>query len=165
MRAESIILVLQDLNSDQRNGFYLETLSESVDFGIFDSIIESKATYGKAPNRNYHFYLVKDDTGKYIAAVYVMSEDMHWVVLPENRRKGVLIKPLTEVIIPHLFNEQDEIKISIDRQLGDEHFEASDRIALKAGFVKFKDERDIAEYRICKGCTSFVPQLTETHTG
>ena len=151
MKEETIISVINDMNAKRKNAFTLKSLSGNVDLSIHTSIIDPNTTYQSRAGRTYRFYLIKDPKGKYVVAVYDMGGDLHWVVLPKQRRKGYLVKPLKEVIIPHLFRDQEEIKISIIKEIGKELFTASERIALKVGFVQINEDSEMREYIVKHG--------------
>jgi hypothetical protein len=148
MTEQTIISVIKDMNGKQENEFLLEPLSGNVDFTIHTSINDPNLTYQRHSGRLYRFYLIKNQNGKYVAAVYNMGGDLHWVVLPKYRKKGHLIKPLKEVIIPHLFRDQDEIKVSVIKEIGEEMFQASEKIALRVGFILVNEDGERKEYSL-----------------
>lgn len=75
-----------------------------------------------------------------------MVTDLHWVILPEHRKKGYLTIALKEAIIPYLFNiaEREELKISINElEISKKNYDASMRTALNIGFKKIDDKNFI----------------------
>lgn len=91
------------------------------------------------------FFLIKNQGGKYVAAVYGLNK-FHWYTLYEERRKGYLSKALRDLIIPFLWgpNRQeihDPFEISISRGIGPKNFESSFCLAKSLGF-KVDEEND-----------------------
>ncbi|HTE27057.1 hypothetical protein [Flavitalea sp.] len=148
MTTETILSVLVDLNNLKKSHFKSTRVSADVEYGIFSSIHRMKSQPGGS--RTYPFYLIKNNGGTYVAAIYEMMEDLHWAVLPEHRRQGCLIKPLQESIIPHLLQDREIMTISINPEIGIEEAAASEKIATKIGFKKFKEEGGETFYRILK---------------
>jgi len=146
MTTEMIIEILNDLNGAKRGIFESTKISTDVEYALFSKLpVKTAAPPG---SRLYPFYFVKNDDGTNVAAVYVMQEDLHWVVLPEYRNQGILIGPLKKSIIPHLLQESDEIFITIDPlDIGEEAAAASKKIAEKVGFEMVKKERDVSYFR------------------
>ena len=95
---------------------FIRHLSESVFVAkvwakqpcVTDSISESNS---------YKFFFVKNELGKSIAAILDMYSDLHWYVLPNERKKGLLTKALREVVIPYLFYEREEQRITIKKNV------------------------------------------------
>lgn len=93
------------------------------------------------------FYFIKNEAGFYVGAVYDMISDLHWLILPKYRGKGYLTKALTEMILPHLFRDREEQRITIDGGLiGHKMFEASEKVALAVGFIKTQQTYGVVEY-------------------
>jgi len=91
------------------------------------------------PNR---FYFIKNDQGIYVATILDMSSNnLHWFVLEGHRGHGYLTNALRNTILPHLFQNRDVQKITIDElAIGQNNFKASQKVALSLGFVpKNKD--------------------------
>lgn len=77
-----------------------------------------------------------------------METDLHWVILPQHRRKGYLTTALKKAIIPYLFNnfEREELNISINElEIGKKNYNASKNTALQVGFKKVDDTAFILE--------------------
>lgn len=87
------------------------------------------------------FYLIKNKE-EYVAAILVMSQDLHWFVQPKHRGKGYLSKALKEVILPYIFDvlEKEEQKITINKfEIGIDNYRSSEKVALSVGFKKIDD--------------------------
>lgn len=95
--------------------------------------------------KDQNFFLIKNQGGKYVAAVYGLN-NFHWYTLYEERGKGHLSKALRDFIIPFLWgpNRQEihePFEISISRGIGPKNFESSSRLAKSLGF-KVGEEND-----------------------
>jgi hypothetical protein len=76
-----------------------------------------------------------------------MLSDLHWYVIPKFRGNGLLSHALTAHILPHVFLSRHIQEITIDAGfLGQRGFEASEKVALRVGFVKEKEEREKHSY-------------------
>lgn len=96
----------------------------------------------------YTFYCIKNENGQYISIVLDMSRDLHWFVKKEYRGNGYLTKALRNSILPFIFQqERDEQRITISKyEIGQENFIASQKVAIKLGFILQNDESGKSEY-------------------
>jgi len=96
-------------------------------------------------------FFIKEPGGKFAAGVFWHGkEEIHWYVDPAFRRKGVLVRPLKDVVLPFLFKK---FKLTVQRgsiDKRDPHSIASARLAKKVGFECIDDEYFIADYRLRK---------------
>jgi len=116
MTEKSLQSLLEKLNSGKTKSMLIFTrpLNQYVDFAeiwMQKPKISNNVTISDGPD---HFYLLKDDEGIFIAVVYDMLRDLHWYVLPGYHKQGYLTKSMKTAIIPHLFLERDQQKITID---------------------------------------------------
>jgi hypothetical protein len=94
------------------------------------------------------YFLIKENE-KYVGAVFDMSNDLHWVILPKHRKKGHLSKALKQVILPYLLEEtvRLEQKISIKRyEIGETNYQNSLKVALSVGFKLLDEENLVFDY-------------------
>jgi hypothetical protein len=91
----------------------------------------------------YHFFFIRNEKNKYAAAVLFMGNDLHWFVLPTERKKALLTTAMQEYIISYLFDLLDEkpIRITIDK--GSEFEKESLRVAQ---LLNFKPGMEDGEY-------------------
>lgn len=91
---------------------------------------------------SYRFFFLKNETGRYIGAVLDMNYDLHWYMVPENRKLGYLTKALKESILPYIFYDgRDKQRINIDKNsIGDKFYQNSKRVAIDAGFKAINEE-------------------------
>lgn len=142
MTNESLQSLLSILNNnDKASGLiYLRPLSANVDFAKIwiEKLKETDSvTSSDGPD---NFYLIKDDSNVFVSIVYDMWRDLHWFVLPEYRGMGHLTKALRQTIIPHLFLNRDEQRITINEiEIGKDNFKASEKVALSLCFTKGVD--------------------------
>lgn len=103
-------------------------------FGI-SSNVEFSKVWDKKFDTPLHFFLIKDGAD-YVGAVNVLSNDLHWYILKEHRKKGHLTKALKNYILPYLFEVQgiEVQKISITKFNSDTVYNSSLSIAKKLGF-------------------------------
>ena len=127
-------------NGTSRDLIQLRPLSETVDFAkvwikrpkLSDEIIHSDGPY--------KFYFIKNNRNTYVATVLDMVRDLHWFVAKKYRKNGYLTTGMRSYILPHLFLNREEQRITVDRkQIGLENFKASEKIALNLGFIKTGD--------------------------
>ena len=104
---------------------------------------KDKHDYPKIIN-DKDFYLILDHEQHrtYAGIVYVIRvnnriDDLHWYILDSKRKRGLLTKSLREIIFPHLFKTESEIKISINpEKTGNLGYRASSSVAIELGFKK-----------------------------
>jgi hypothetical protein len=115
--------------------FFLRQLKSNVELGfLWDEKPHPtmEVCFGDGP---YNLYVIKNEDGLYVGAVLDMSQDLHWFILPAFRKKGYLTNALKEVILPHLFQNRTEQKITVDTyRLSDKNVEASESVSLAVGF-------------------------------
>lgn len=83
---------------------------------------------------HYRAYLIRDSAQHYVGIVVDHGEDLHWLVQPDAQGQGHLRRALQDVILPDLLQDRTEQRITISHNFGPEAFEASERVALRAGF-------------------------------
>lgn len=96
----------------------------------------------------YTYFLIKENN-KYIGAVLYMTHDLHWVIVPKQRKKGHLSRALKQIILPYLLEETDrfEQKITIKRnQIGETNYQNSLKVALNVGFKQIDEENLVFDY-------------------
>ncbi|WP_133162508.1 hypothetical protein [Flavipsychrobacter stenotrophus] len=78
-----------------------------------------------------------------------MTYDLHAYVLPNFRKQGHLSLALPQSIIPHLLRNRSEQRITIDKsRLGEKGYNASQSVALRAGFYKVAEAEGNITYVI-----------------
>ena len=88
------------------------------------------------PDGPYCMYFIKNELDKYVAVVLDMGNDLHAYVITEYRKMGYLTKALRNSILPHIFEEKEEQRITITKDsIGENNFEASQKVALSLGFI------------------------------
>lgn len=137
----SLQSLIENLNKNDKSEslIYRKSLSTTVDLAKVwvnrpkptDSITSSDG-----PDT---FYFIKNNENLYVAAVYDMKKDLHWFVLPEYRGKGHLTNAMKDTILPHLFLNRQEQRITIDAGQIDFNFNASEKVALNLGFSPKND--------------------------
>ena len=133
--------VIDGLNSNKPPfKIFLRPLSENVVLGkLWHKEVTPTSTISR-PHGPASIYLIKNDDDKFVAAVLDMVQDLHWYVIPGERKKGYLTKALKKTILYHLAQEREEQKISIDvGMIGENNFQASEKVALNLGFEKIID--------------------------
>lgn len=130
-------------NGNFKESIFIRRIGENVDLAKVWSK-QPKLTDNVVGNfDSYRFFFIKDEQGKYVCGVYDMGNDLHWYVLPIDRKKGYLTKALEMVIIPYLFEEQEIVKITIHQgSIGKMHYENSLKVAQRLGFQESSTERD-----------------------
>lgn len=145
MTTATIETIIRDLNGERRNEFELVDISPTVDLAHF-TFINDPNPHLQARRKKWSFFLVKGEDAKYAAAVYLMEPDLHVVVLEECRKRGLLVQPMRDFILPYLMQWWGQIKITIDRNENDGCAPFSEKLALKLGFVKVDNSAEPTEY-------------------
>lgn len=123
--------ILDDVNKGESASIHKRQLKKNVDI--------AKVWLEKAKN-GVQFdplscFLIKNDDGLFVGIVYDMIYDLHWYILPDYRKKGILTKAMREIILPFLSQSREKQMISIDSsQLMDSNYEASLKVAQALGF-------------------------------
>lgn len=133
---------------------YIDCLNnEKVQESIFIRPISKTIVIGKVwselPKENDsisnfssdRFFFIKNNLGVYVSAVLDMNSDLHWYVIPEERKKGLLTKALKETILPYIFYEREEQRITIKLEIGEKNYANSKSVALKLGFNSMNEEQ------------------------
>lgn len=143
MIVEDIEKLIKGLNENHFNNVFLEILTNTVEYGVawlevigFD--MEKGKHYTKYP---HEFYFIKNNSEEYVAAVHVMKiNDLHWFVLPNHRKKGILTTALKNIILPHLLSTKKSQNITIDiDDIGNINYENSKKVALQVGFRQISE--------------------------
>lgn len=82
----------------------------------------------------YRFFFIKNTLGIYIGAVLDMDSDLHWYIIPKERKQGYLTKSLKETILPYLFYERENQRVTIGEGIGEKNCNNSKKVALNLGF-------------------------------
>ena len=130
---------------------YIDLLnSENSLDGIFTRIISKSVTkakiWEKEPNPNIQssckvyystYYFIKNNDNKYIGVVLFTSNNVHWFVKEQHRKKGYLTKAMKKEILPNMFYEENEINLSI--QKSEIFYEDSIKVAESLNFEKINE--------------------------
>lgn len=95
--------------------------------------------------KDQNFFFVKNEEGKYVAAIYGVN-NFHWYTLYEERAKGYLSSALKNFVIPYLWGSKrqeihEPFEISISRGIGQKNFKSSLHLGKSVGF-KIVEEND-----------------------
>ncbi|GEM52763.1 hypothetical protein EB1_25530 [Empedobacter brevis NBRC 14943 = ATCC 43319] len=151
MTNESLQTLLSKLNDNDKTVglIYTRPLSEYVDFAkiwLDEPKMTDSVTSSDGPDT---FYLIKNTDNNFVAIVFDMFRDLHWYVLSGCRGKGYLTEAMQQTIIPHLFFNRDEQRITInENEIGKDNFIASEKVALRLGFIK--SDKNSGEYFLSK---------------
>jgi len=142
MSEKDLKLLIDKLNKGKTNGLiYLRSLSESVDSAKVWLKAPKKSDSITSPDGPYSIYFIKNEEGVYVAAVLDMSNDLHWFVQRKYRKKGYLTGAMKQIILPHLFQDRDSQRITIEEsQIGQKNYLSSKRVATGLGFVEGSDK-------------------------
>lgn len=141
--------LIDKLNRKKTDGsVFLRPLSERVDLAKVITKVRRLPTKDISPLKFESFYFIKNDDGCYVASVYPMGDhDIHWFVLHKHRKKGHLTRAMREIILAHLFQEHDELRITInENMIGRINSIASEKVAMNLGFTKVTDSYYGSEY-------------------
>lgn len=132
MTNETIYKQIKKLNSGNHyDSIFLRPLSLFVDFS---------STWIGISDSEYYIYYIKNEM-EYVGAVVDMGQrDLHWFVAPEHRKKGYLTSAMKKTILPHLFQDREEQKVTFDSTDTEEDSFASEKAATLMGFYKEAEE-------------------------
>lgn len=147
MSDKSIKRIIDRLNVGDNEGIFLQKLSEFVEYGIVWHKVPQFSPYkGKYDSeRRARFYFIKNENKLYVGAVLIMEvfneqDDLHVYILKQHRKQGHLFRAMNEVILPHLFQSNEKLKITIDdNRLSEKKYKNSKRSALSLGFKSTDD--------------------------
>lgn len=142
MSDQSIKTIIDKLNNCEVENIFLQKLAKYVEYGIVWHKVEQYYPFKGKYSRELRdqFYFIKNESGLYVGAVLAMYEfneltDLHAYVLKQHRKQGHLFKAMSKIILPHLFQKIERIRITIDMdRLGEKKYENSKRAASSLGF-------------------------------
>jgi hypothetical protein len=141
MRDETIRDLLRKLNNGKgKDLIFKNSIGENVELAKVWIWMGGEYFY-----KDQNFFLIKNQDGKYVSAVYGLNK-FHWYTLYEERGKGYPSIALRNSIIPFLWGPyrqeiHEPFEISISRGIGPKNFESSFRLAKSLGF-KVDEEND-----------------------
>lgn len=94
------------------------------------------------------FYFIRSREGPFVAAVYDAKGDLHWYVEPAYRERSLMSNALRRTILPYLARERAVQSITIHRWIGEVAFAASERLALRLGFLPGPQDDEVARYHL-----------------
>jgi hypothetical protein len=141
LEIENIINKLN--NEDTSDTIFKRNIGNNVEFAIVWDSIPSPNDPLDNNFEGHKFFLIKNDNNRYVAAIYLLQEELLWYVLPSERKKGILTKALQESIISYLFDLNNDKPIRITIEKGLEHEVESLRVA---ELLNFKPGEKVGEY-------------------
>ena len=159
MTDRHLIKLIKRLNSSNSNELiHLRPLSKHVDFAKVWTEKPRTTDNISYPDCAYNIYFIKNEKGLYIATVLDMNHDLHWLVLKEHRGNGYLTNALRKTILPHLFQDRDEQRVTINEyHIGSSNYNSSEKVAINLGFVKTEEKEDKNEYLLSKENYKSIP--------
>lgn len=127
-------------NKKGQESIFVRPISETVEIGKVWCELP-KENDSVSNSSSYRFFFIKNNMGIYVSAVLDMNSDLHWYVIPAERKKGLLTKALKETILPYVFYEREEQRISVKLEIGEENYRNSKSVALNLGFSPTNDEQ------------------------
>jgi RimJ/RimL family protein N-acetyltransferase len=176
VKNETLNSLIESLNKNQyQEDIFLKSLSDDVDFAFV--WVDENLNKLKKSFHPYKMYFIKNKKKQYVGAVLDMGgdNDLHWFVVTKYRKRGYLTNALINTILPHLFLDRKEQKISIDKsQLSEQDALNSIKVAEKVGFtiLEADDENDIYEshekskfeYLLLKNKVKKFVKILNSHT-
>lgn len=150
MKDETIVEILNALNTGNRDcgDLVYGEIAKDVFRGFF---------YEKTPDlpfriRRKEMFFVKSGDGAFSGAVYWHdSDNLHWLVLPEKRGKGLLTAHLQDSILPFIFDNNPEMTVQrATLLLGRPQAAFSARLAEKVGFKKVESNEERVVFELSK---------------
>lgn len=139
MHNKSIKTIINKLNDGDKEDIFLQKLSENVEYGIVWHKV--KLGYNSSGrlyrDKREQFYFIKNESSYYVGALLVMEDldDLHAYVLKKYRKQGHLFKAMSNTILPHLFQNRERVRITIEEdRLGRRKYGNSISSASNVGF-------------------------------
>lgn len=150
MTSEEIEKYINKLNNKEyEDTIFLRKISKNVDVAKVwsEELKENDNIIGNFSS--YRFFFIRNEQNSYVGAILDMGLDLHWYVLPENRKKGYLTNALKNVVLPYLFDEgRESQRITVKKtQMGEENYINSKSVALKIGFKPLNEEESEFEFK------------------
>ena len=147
-----LINLIKRLNNSNINELiHLRPLSKNVDFAKVWTEKPKPTDEICYPDCVYNFYFIKNEEGVYVATVLDMNRDLHWLVIKKYRGNGYLTNALRETILPHLFQNRGEQRVTINEyHTGLRNYISSEKVALNVGFIKSDNKVAKNEYLLTK---------------
>jgi hypothetical protein len=133
-------------NKKGQESIFTRPLSETVELSKVWSE-QPKKTYSIVEDfPSYRFYFIKNTLGIYVGAILDMYSDLHWYIVPKQRKNGYLTKALKESVLPHIFYYNREVqRITIQESIGKENYTNSKNVAIKIGFNSINEDETVFE--------------------
>lgn len=143
MRISEIRRYIDRLNSEKgQESIFTRPISETVEVSKVWSEQPKKADSVIGNFSSHRFFFIKNTFGIYVGAILDMHSDLHWYIVPKQRKKGHLSRALKESVLPHIFYEEREVqRITIQKGIEKENYANSKNVAIKIGF-KSTNEHD-----------------------
>jgi hypothetical protein len=163
MRNQEISAYIAKLNNGTgKETIFTRPLSKNVDLGKVWEKLPKPTDEIISNSGPYTIFFIKSDDGKYVGAVLDMYNDLHWFIKPLFRKKGYLSKALKSTILPYLFYEREEQKVTIDiNQIGEHNYSNSKRVVELLGFKKIETDRQEEVYVLSKTDFDWSNELLE----
>lgn len=142
MTNEQLNEYIDELNSEYNpEKVFLRKISPTIDFAKFwtkEPNLSDKPEYHYS---SYDFFFIKDQNDKYIGTVLDMGGDLHWYLKEKYRKQGILSKALKQTILPFIFYEREEQRITISKNtIGEKAYKNSISVANRLGFKPIDKE-------------------------
>lgn len=114
---------------------------------------------------SYEFFFIKNEQNQYVGAVLDMKIDLHWYIVPSERKKGHLTSALKESILPYLFHKgRENQRITIKKNsIGEQNYFNSRKVAEKIGFKPIND--DETEFELSRDNFNFQYENLDEKNG
>ena len=104
MKNETIEKLINSLNNeDTTETIFKRSIGGNVEYAYVWNTIPTMDDQIDNNYEPYTFFLIKNKEHKYAAAVLYMGSDLHWYVLPDQRKKALLTTAMQEYIISYLY--------------------------------------------------------------
>lgn len=149
MKNETIEKLINSLNNeDTTEIIFKRSIGGNVEYAYVWNNVPSIDDAIDDKFEPYTFFLIKNDESKYAAAVLYMGEDLHWFVLPDQRKKALLTTAMQEYIISYLYDLLEDKPIRITIAKGSEFEKESIRVA---EILNFKPGQVEGEFLLVMG--------------
>ncbi len=137
MREREIRKYIDRLNNKKaKESIFIRQISKTVDVAKVWSKQPKMTDMVTGNFGSYLFFFIRNETNEYVGAVLDMYHDLHWYIVPKERKQGHLTTALKESILPYLFyDERESQRITIKKSaIGETNYTNSKSVAIKLGF-------------------------------
>ncbi|GGF28060.1 GNAT family N-acetyltransferase [Hymenobacter cavernae] len=153
MKHETLMAIIDRANGQpvvQVPAFTYFAIAPHVEEAEVEVHYTTKTVNGPIYHSGTHtIFLIRNNDGICVAAIQDAGEwDLHWVVDPAYRGQGLLTAALRNELLPYLLRSRPWQQVTVSYGVAAEYYQASQKVARRAGFTAISTTDDEVVYRI-----------------